>query len=166
MISETLSLVESALTNATYGVNTFLVGKSLPTIQGVYNETSTYWVCVGGEPKTFPVLVVTLAGDVEFTMPEVRTSIRDVQIPIAISYWNKLEDTSIGAELGYQTLASVMNTLRQWTKNENAADRIDDNIQIVEMINIRQSPRVVSQEQDTSILMSLIINFRVRDVNP
>lgn len=166
MIVETIQLIENALNNTTYGVNTFLTSKALPIVQGVYTEIDSYWVCVGGEPKSFPVIVVTLANDVEYTMPEIRTSIRDVQIPIAISYWNKLEETNTGASLGYQSVAAIMNTLRQWTKNENAADRISGNIQIVEMVSIRQTPRNVSQDQDVNVLMSLIITFRVRDVAP
>ena len=59
-----------------------------------------------------------------------------------------------------------MNSLRQWSKNANAAARIDDNIQIMEMTTIRQTPRAVSNEQDVNLLSSLIITFRVRDTNP
>jgi len=165
MISETLTLVENALKNTTYGVNTF-IPQETALLSGVYNEIDTYWVCIGGEPKTFPVLIVTLAGEVDYTMPEVRTSVRDVEIPIAISYWHKLEDTDKGAYAGYTTLAATMKTLRQWLRNENAGDRIQDNIQIVETLSIRQTPRTVSVEQDINILMSLIVTLRVRDTNP
>jgi hypothetical protein len=114
----------------------------------------------------FPVAIVTLAGNVEYTMPEIRTSIRDVQIPIAISYWAKLEDTSVGASVGYDTMLAISNCLREWTKNENSADRISGNIQIVEMVSIQQTPREVSENQDVNILMSLIITFRVRNTQP
>ena len=166
MISETISLVQNALENPTYGVNTFLSSSGLTLLEGVYTETDTYWVCVGGEPKEFPVLIVTLSDEVNFIMPEVRTSIRDVEIPIAISYWNKLVNTATGADHLYQTLSCVMNTLRQWSKNENAADRIDGQYQIQEMVNIRQTTRAVSQDQDVNLLASLLITFRVRDTNP
>ena len=162
MVSETLTLVENALKNPTYGVNTFLTG----SITGIYSELDTYWVVIGGEPNNFPVLIVTLASDVDFTMPEVRTSIRDVQIPVAISYWNKIEDTPTGMNIGYNALYAITKTLRQWTKNENAADRISGNIQIVELVNMRQTPRAVSENQDVNVLASLIVTLRVRDVNP
>jgi hypothetical protein len=166
MISQTITLLQNALNNASYGVNTFLTSKSLPIVSSVVSEIDTYWVCVGGEPKTFPVIIVTLAGEVDFTMPEIRTSIRDIEIPIAITYWNRLITTQEGADLAYRTLECVMNTLRQWTTNDNAPDRITENIQIVEMVNITQSTRAVSQEQDVNVMTSLIITLRVRDTNP
>lgn len=166
MISETISMVKNALTDPTYGVNTFLSSSNLQLLEGVYTETDTYWVCVGGEPKTFPVLIVSLADEVNFTMPEIRTSIRDVEVPIAISYWNKLVNTATGADHLYQTLSCVMNTIRQWSKNENAAARIDGQYQIVESVSVRQTTRAVSQDQDVNLLASLLIVFRVRDTNP
>lgn len=166
MISETISLVKNALTSSVYGVNTFLSASSLPHVAGVYTETEDYWVTIGGEPKAFPVLIITLAEDVDFIMPEVRTSIRDVSITLAISYWNKITDTATGLDLTYKTLDAVMHSLRQWSKNENASDRISGSIQIAEMTTIRQTPRVVNQDQDVNILSSLVIAFRVRDQNP
>jgi len=166
MISETITMVQNALINPTYGVNTFLSSSGLTELEGVYTETDTYWVCIGGEPKTFPVLIVTLADEVDFTMPEVRTSIRDVEVTLAISYWNKLVNTSTGADSLYKTLSCVMNCLRQWSKNENIADRIDGQYQIIEMTSVRQTPRTVSQDQDVNLLASLLISFRVRDTNP
>lgn len=166
MISQTITMVQNALKNTTYGVNTFLQQKNLQEVSDVVSEIDTYWVCVGGEPKELPVLIVTLAGEVNFLMPEIRTSIRDIEIPIAITYWNKIISTQEGAELAYRTMEAVMNTLRQWSKNDNAIDRIDDNIQIVEMMEITHSTRLVSQEQDTNVMVSLVINFKVRDTNP
>ena len=166
MISETIGLVTNALQNQTYGVNTYLSSSSLPTVAGVYSEITDYWVTIGGQPDTFPVLIVSLAEDVNFLMPEIRTSIRDVEITLAVSYWNKITDTATGIDLTYKTLAAVMQTLRTWSKNENAADRIDGNIQIMEMSTIRQTPRAVNQDQDVNLLASLVITFRVRDTNP
>lgn len=166
MISETIGLVKTALKNPTYGVNVYLNSGSLPTIADVYAETTDYWMTVGGTPKTFPVLMISLAEDVNFLMPEIRTSIRDVEIILAISYWNKVLETHTGADQSYKTLACVMNSLRQWSKNENATARIDNNIQIMEMTSVRQTPRVVSNEQDVNLLSSLMITFRVRDTNP
>jgi len=58
MISETISLLKTALKNPTYGVNVFLNSGSLPTIADVYAETTDYWMTVGGTPNTFPVLMV------------------------------------------------------------------------------------------------------------
>jgi hypothetical protein len=165
MISETIGLVTNALKNQTYGVNTELSG-SLPLLAGVYSEITDYWVTVGGQPDAFPVLIVSLAEDVNFLMPEVHTSVRDVEITLAVSYWNKITDTSTGIDLSYKTLAAVMKTLRTWSKNEHAADRIDGSIQIMEMSTIRQTPRAVNQDQDVNLLASLVITFRVRDVNP
>lgn len=166
MISETIQLVKNALTDSTYGVNTFLSSSALPQIAGVYTETTDYWVTIGGQPDQFPVLIVTLAEDVNFLMPEIRTSIRDVEITLAVSYWNKLPNTATGVDLTYKTLAAVMQALRVWSKNENAADRIDGNIEIMEMSTIRQTPRAVNQDQDVNLLASLVITFRVRDTNP
>lgn len=166
MISETIQLVKNALTDSTYGVNTFLSSSALPQIAGVYTETTDYWVTIGGQPDQFPVLIVTLAEDVNFLMPEIRTSIRDVEITLAVSYWNKLPNTAAGVDLTYKTLAAVMQALRVWSKNENAADRIDGNIEIMEMSTIRQTPRAVNQDQDVNLLASLVITFRVRDTNP
>lgn len=166
MISETIGLVTDALNNSTYGVNTYLSSSALPQIAGVYSEITDYWVTVGGQPDTFPVLIVSLAEDVNFLMPEIRTSIRDVEITLAISYWNKITNTSTGIDLTYKTLAAVMQTLRTWSKNENAADRIDGSIEIMEMSTIRQTPRAVNQDQDVNLLASLVITFRVRDTNP
>jgi hypothetical protein len=166
MISETIDLVKNALSNQTYGVNTFLSASALPSVGGVYSETADYWVTVGGEPKAFPALIITLAEDVNFLMPEIRTSIRDVEITLAITYWNKILNTASGIDLSYNTLAAVMKSLRQWSKNDNAADRIDGNIQIAEMTTIRQSPRLVNQDQDVNLMASLIVTFRVRDTNP
>jgi hypothetical protein len=166
MISETIGLVKSALTNNTYGVNVFLNSGSLPTIASAYSETTDYWMTVGGEPPVFPVLMVSLAEDVNFLMPEVRTSIRDVEITLAISYWNKITSTHTGIDLSYKTLNCVMQCLRQWSKNENSAARVDGNVQIIEMSSVRQTPRVVNQDQDVNILSSLLITFRVRDTNP
>lgn len=166
MISETIGLLKTALNNPTYGVNTFLTSGSLPTVNGVYAETTDYWMTVGGTPSAFPVLMISLAEDVNFLMPEIRTSIRDVEITLAVSYWNKTTDTDSGIDYSYKTLSCVMQSLRQWSKNENAAARVDDNIQILEMSSIRQTPRVVNQDQDVNLLSSLIITFRVRDTNP
>jgi hypothetical protein len=166
MISETIGLLKTALKNPTYGVNVFLNSGSLPTIYDVYAETTDYWMTVGGNPSAFPVLMISLAEDVNFLMPEVRTSIRDVEITLAVSYWNKTTDTESGIDYSYKTLSCVMQSLRQWSKNENAAARVDDNIQIIEMSTIRQTPRVVNQDQDVNLLSSLIITFRVRDTNP
>jgi hypothetical protein len=166
MISETIDLVKDALENTTYGINTFLSSSNLPLVQGVYTETSDYWVTIGGQPDKFPVLIVTLAEDVNFIMPEVRTSIRDIEITLAISYWNKISDTANGIDLSYKTLYNAMKSLRQWSKNDNAADRISGNIQIMEMSTIRQSPRAVNQDNDVNVLASLLITFRVRDVQP
>lgn len=166
MISETITLVKNALKNATYGVNTYLTADGLTNIADVYAETTDYWVTIGGQPDTFPVIIITLAEDVNFLMPEIRTSIRDVEITLAISYWHKLTNTATGVDLSYKTLAAVMNSLRTWSKNENAADRIDGNIQIMDMSAIRQTPRVVNQDQDVNLLSSLVITFRVRDTNP
>ena len=166
MISETIGLLKNALKNPTYGVNVYLTSGSLPTIADVYTETTDYWMTAGGTPPTFPVLMITLAEDVNFLMPEVRTSIRDVEITLAISYWTKILSTHTGIDQSYKTLACVMNSLRQWSKNENAAARIDGNIQIMEMTTIRQTPRIVSNEQDVNLLSSLMITFRVRDINP
>ena len=89
-----------------------------------------------------------------------------VEITLAISYWTKILSTHTGIDQSYKTLACVMNSLRQWSKNENAAARIDGNIQIMEMTTIRQTPRIVSNEQDVNLLSSLMITFRVRDINP
>jgi len=166
MISETIGLVKSALTNNTYGVNVYLNSGSLPTIAGAYTETTDYWMTAGGEPSVFPVLMVSLAEDVNFLMPEIRTSIRDVEITLAISYWNKVTSTHTGIDQSYKTLNCVMQCLRQWSKNENSAARVDGNVQIIEMSTIRQTPRVVNQDQDVNILSSLLITFRVRDTNP
>lgn len=166
MISETISLLKTALKNPTYGVNVYLNSGSLPTIADVYAETTDYFMTVGGTPNAFPVLMVSLAEDVNFLMPEIRTSIRDVEITLAVSYWNKTTDTESGIDYSYKTLACVMQSLRQWSKNENAAARVDGNIQILEMSSIRQTPRVVNQDQDVNLLSSLIITFRVRDTNP
>ena len=166
MISETISLVKTALKNPTYGVNVYLNSGSLPTVADVYAETTDYWMTIGGIPKTYPVILITLNDNVDFIMPEVRTSIRDVNIPIAITFWNKIVDTDIGIDYSYKTLACVMQSLRQWSKNENAAARVDGNIQILEMVSIIQTPRAVSQEQDVNLLSSLNIVFRVRDTNP
>jgi len=166
MISETISLVKTALKNPTYGVNVYLNSGSLPTVADVYAETTDYWMTIGGTPKTYPVILITLNDNVDFIMPEVRTSIRDVNIPIAITFWNKIVDTDIGIDYSYKTLACVMQSLRQWSKNENAAARVDGNIQILEMVSIIQTPRAVSQEQDVNLLSSLNIVFRVRDTNP
>ena len=166
MISETIGLVKNALINQTYGVNTFLSSSSLPLVDGVYAETTEYWVTVGGQPDKFPVLLITLAEDVNFLMPEIRTSIRDVEITLAVSYWNKIVNAATGIDLTYNTLAAVMQSLRQWSKNENEAERIDGSIQIMEMSTIRQTPRAVNQDQDVNLLASLIITFRVRDTNP
>ena len=166
MISETISLLKTALKNPTYGVNVYLNSGSLPTVADVYAETTDYWMTIGGTPKTYPVILITLNDNVDFIMPEVRTSIRDVNIPIAITFWNKIVDTDIGIDYSYKTLACVMQSLRQWSKNENAAARVDGNIQILEMVSIIQTPRAVSQEQDVNLLSSLNIVFRVRDTNP
>jgi len=166
MISETIELVKNALKDSGYGVNTFLSSSALPQIADVYTETTDYWVTIGGQPDQFPVLIVTLAEDVNFLMPEIRTSIRDVEITLAVSYWNKLPNTATGVDLTYKTLAAVMQALRVWSKNENAADRIDGNIEIMEMSTIRQTPRAVNQDQDVNLLASLVITFRVRDTNP
>jgi hypothetical protein len=166
MISETIGLVKNALKDPTYGVNIYLNSGSLPTIAGVYAETTDYWMTAGGTPSAFPVIMITLAEDVNFLMPEVRTSIRDVEITLAISYWAKVVATQTGADQSYKTLACVMNSLRQWSKNVNAAARIDGNTQIMEMTTIRQSPRIVSNDQDVNLLSSLMITFRVRDTNP
>ena len=168
MITETIQLVKSALQDPTYGVNVFIAasGSGTPAIAGVYTETTDYWMTVGGDPSAFPVLMISLSDDVNFLMPEIRTSIRDVEITLAISYWNKITSTHTGIDYNYKTLACVMNSLRQWSKNANAAARIDDNIQIMEMTTIRQTPRAVSNEQDVNLLSSLIITFRVRDTNP
>ena len=167
MISETIGLVKAALNNATYGVNIYLAASgSLPAVSGVYAETTDYWMTAGGAPPAYPVIMISLSDDVMFTMPEIRTSVRDVDITLAISYWNKLVATQTGADQSYKSLACVMNTLRQWSKNVNEADRIDNNIQIIEMKSIRQTPRVVSNEQDVNVISSLIITFRVRDTAP
>lgn len=166
MISETIGLVKNALTNGTYGVNTYLSASGLTNIAGVYAETTDYWVTVGGQPDNFPVIIVSLAEDVNFLMPEIRTSIRDVEITLAVSYWHKLVNAATGIDLTYKTLAAVMQSLRTWSKNENAADRIDGSIQIMEMSAIRQTPRAVNQDQDVNLLASLVITFRVRDTNP
>lgn len=166
MISETIELVKNGLEDSIYGVNTFLSSSALPLIAEVCTETVDYWVTIGGEPEAFPVLIVSLAEDVTFLMPEVRTSIRDVEITLAVSYWNKVTNTATGIDLTYKTLAAVMQALRVWSKNENAADRIDGNIQIMEMSTIRQTPRAVNQDADVNLLASLIITFRVRDVAP
>ena len=166
MISETIGLVKDALNSQTYGVNTFLSASALPPVAGVYAETTDYWVTIGGAPKTYPVLIITLAEDVNFLMPEIRTAIRDVEITLAITYWNKVVDTASGIDLSYNTLAAVMKSLRQWSKNDNAADRIDGNIQIMAMSTIRQTPRIVNQDQDVNLLSSLVITFRVRDTQP
>lgn len=166
MISETIELVKNGLEDSIYGVNTFLSSSALPLIAEVCTETVDYWVTIGGEPEAFPVLIVSLAEDVTFLMPEVRTSIRDVEITLAVSYWNKVTNTATGIDLTYKTLAAVMQALRVWSKNENAADRIDGNIQIMEMSTIRQTPRAVNQDQDVNLLASLIITFRVRDTSP
>jgi hypothetical protein len=99
-------------------------------------------------------------------MPEVRTSIRDVEITLAISYWYKIANVATGVDVSYKTLNAVMECLRQWSKNENAADRISGNTQIMAMTSIRQTPRVVNQDQDVNLLSSLVITFRVRDTNP
>jgi hypothetical protein len=166
MISETIELVTDALKNQTYGVNTYLSASALPRVEGVYSEITDYWVTIGGQPEKFPVIIVSLAEDVNFLMPEIRTSIRDVEITLAVSYWNKIVDSATGIDLSYKTLAAVMKALRTWSKNENAADRIDGSIQIMEMTTIRQTPRAVNQDQDVNLLASLVITFRVRDTNP
>ena len=166
MISETISLLKTALKNPTYGVNVYLNSGSLPTIADVYAETTDYWMTAGGEPNTFPVLMISLADDVNFLMPEVRTSIRDVEITLAVSYWNKIVATHTGTDLSYKTLSCVMQSLRQWSKNENIAARTDNNIQVMQMTNIRQTPRSITQEQDVNLLSSLLITFRVRDIDP
>jgi len=166
MISETIDMVKTALKNPTYGVNVYLTSGSLPTIADVYAETTDYWMTVGGTPDLFPVLMISLAEDVNFLIPEVRTSIRDVEITLAVSYWDKIVAAHTGTDRGYKTLSCVMQSLRQWSKNENAAARVDGDIQIIEMSTIRQTPRVVNQDQDVNILSSLIITFRVRDTNP
>ena len=167
MISETIALVKNALKNTTYGVNVQLTSGSIsPAIADVYTETTDYWVTIGGQPDNFPVLIVTLAEDVNFLMPEVRTSIRDVEITLAISYWYKIANAATGVDVSYKTLNAVMECLRQWSKNENAADRISGNTQIMAMTSIRQTPRVVNQDQDVNLLSSLVITFRVRDTNP
>lgn len=166
MISETIGLLKTALKDPVYGVNVFATSKSLASIQDVYAETTDYWMTAGGDPPAFPVLLISLAEDVNFLMPEIRTSIRDVEITLAVSYWNKTTSTHIGADNNYKTLQCVMQSLRQWSKNENVAERIDGNIQIMEMSSIRQTPRAVNQDQDVNILSSLIITFRVRDVQP
>jgi hypothetical protein len=166
MISETIGLVKSALTNNTYGVNVYLNSGSLPTIAGVYTETTDYWITIGGAAANYPVILISLSDNVDFLMPEIRTSIRDVNIPLSITYWNKMVDTEIGIDYSYKTLACVMQSLRQWSKNENAAARIDNNIQIIEMVSITQTPRAVNQDQDVNLISSLNIVFRVRDTNP
>ena len=166
MISETIGLVKTALNNPTYGVNVYLTSQSLQNITGVYAETTDYWMTAGGDPSSFPVLMISLAQDVNFLMPEIRTSIRDVEITLAITYWNKITATHTGIDNSYKTLSCVMNSLREWSKNENAASRVDNNIQIMQMTNITQTPRAVSQEQDVNLLSSLVITFRVRDTNP
>lgn len=166
MISETISLVKTALNNPTYGVNVYLNSGSLPAVAGVYTETNDYWITVGGSATNYPIILISLSDNVDFIMPEVRTSIRDVNIPISVTYWNKIVDTEIGIDYSYKTLACVMQSLRQWSKNENAAARIDNNIQIIEMVSITQTPRVVNQDQDVNLVSSLNIVFRVRDTNP
>ena len=166
MISETIGLVKNALNDPVYGVNVYLTSGSLPTIADVYAETTDYWMTIGGEPDQFPVLMISLAEDVNFLMPEIRTSIRDVDITLAVSYWNKTVAAHTGIDNGYKSLSCVMQCLRQWSKNENASARVDNNIQILEMSSIRQTPRVVNQDQDVNLLSSLIITFRVRDTNP
>lgn len=166
MLTQTMDLLVGALENQTYGVNMMLQSASLPQVDGIYSELDDYWVCVGGAPERFPVLIVTLAEDIDVTTPEIRTSIREENITLAVSYWGNIEDTPVGSRAAYNTLNCVLKTFRQWADNSNAADRISGNIQIVSIDSIRQTPRAVSQNQDSNILASLVVTFRVRDVTP
>lgn len=167
MVKETLRLLTDALNHPTYGVNIQLdqiAGSTAPNVTA-YDETRNDQVAMGHNAEPYPSLNVVLAEPANM-QGEVHTSLRDgISLPIAIGYVGRNTDSAEGVCHLWDTIRAVQFCLRDWLRNENAADRELNNVQVVSCTEISVLPNMVGPN-DALVPGGLIATLYVRDVYP
>lgn len=167
MVKETLRLLTDALNHSTYGVNAQLSGSifsgsSAPEVTA-YDESRNNQLATGHPVEPYPSLNVAVASEIDVE-GEVHTSLRDgISVPISIGYVGRNIDPSDGVAELWDIVRAVQYTLRDWLRNENAADREDNGVQVVSCSSITIVPNMVTSN-DALIPGGLLATFYVRDV--
>lgn len=171
MLLETIRMVTNGLNSPTYGVNTQLLGivtgsgDVLPTNVVAYDETRNADVAVGRYPEdALPCLTVTLDGQV-LLEGEVTSGYRDATVNVTIRYLTQDVETHRGNSDVYYTLRAVQRALRQFNANANAADRLLNDVQVLECLDITHINLFMNID-DIYCTGAIRASFRVRDINP
>lgn len=171
MILESIRSITDALDNVSYGVDVQLSNVSRDTtdtipsaLAGVFDETRSDEVAVGRFPEVFPSLVVTLEGTVNL-QGEVISSYRDAEISVMVRY---VQDDTDGAKArtdAYYTLRAVEKCLRVFFSNLQAADRLRNNVQILECKLMEHVP-MFDNINDGMVTSGIRVVMYVRDIQP
>lgn len=173
MILETIRSCTAALNNVNYGVNRQITSMSFdgsdttPTLlpsNGIVDETSNDQVAVGRYPEVSPCLVVTLDGSVQLD-GEVVSNYRDAEVTLLIRYVSRDSEHAKGRSDSYYTLKAIQKVVRQWMSNENSSDRIRNNVQIIECLNI-EHVQMFELIDDIIVTGGIHLTLKVRDIDP
>lgn len=165
MVKETLTMVKSALEDPTYGVNVFLAASSSLQIATIGSEVDNVEVAMGNPAKPYPSLSITLNEPLQL-VGEVDTYYRDgIDLAVAIAYLGRDVNMQEGNAEMWDVMRCVQKCLRQWLKNDNAADREYNGIQVIASTGMEVLPNT-SGPEDILIPGGLIIRLRTRDIQP
>lgn len=171
MIIETIRAVADALTTGSYGVNYQIQNLSVesgdvqpPQIVEIVDETRSDEVAVGRYPKNYPCLVVTLDGNPTL-QGDVVSGVRDGEVSVVIRYITKDADSAKSVVDTYNTLRAVMRTLKEFNSNIRSADRMRNDVQIIECLNVEVT-QTFQQLEDSFNTGAVKATFRVRDIQP
>jgi hypothetical protein len=171
MLLETIRMVTDALNSSVYGVNTKLAGLSIdstdsvPTsLAAIVDETRSDEVAVGRTPNTYPLLAVTLDGDTSLN-GFLFSEIRDGSVTLVIRYITESQNAAVGNSEAFYVLRAVQQTLADFVSNDNASDRVRNNVLILEMTEL-QHVNMFENINDALVVGALKPTFRVRDIAP
>ena len=171
MIPETLRLFTAGLLDGTYGINVQIAaldvsaGDSVPpNIATISDEASDIEVADSRALKPFPSIAVVQAGPAELDA-NVFTTTREAEVVIGLRYYAESSQTHNVKLDAFYTMRALQQFLNEFFQDTNDPDRIDNNVQVSFVTELRQEP-VLSFVEDNFIVGQLTVTLKVRDIAP
>ncbi len=172
LIADWLSGTLKDAGNVDRGVNAMLAG--VPTIAGdaappnvvVEDEVRNASVARNRVTSSSPGVAVTIRKDIEITgVPPVSVSADANDVEICAIYCGRAAKTEEELRRGLYTGRAIVRSLRWFAKNDNVAQRALNDIQLIQLLNVRLVP-TFEETADVVVTAAVIAKWKIRDQKP
>lgn len=172
MMLEPVIMIAEWLRDANYGVNKKIQDLPLVTghvrpsmIRAVLDPFSDANTAKGLYPTNTPSLIVAPKNPAEWQGTVMTADRTSQNVTVQVQLFDRVANSQKGWQAVHYTLRSIIRSLREWNKNDHAAARIRNEVQVI-CITSLQYGEVLYGEPPNAVVGMVEFTMTVRDCAP